>query len=94
MSSTPGPPAPPTTHPTSGVVALVMGILGLTALPLIGSVLALVFASQSRQEAEREPHLYRDDMGRIGRILGWIGIGLALVGLLVTGALLAVLFAV
>lgn len=94
MSATPGPPAQPTSHPTSGVVAMVMGILGLTALPLIGSVLALVFASQSRREVEREPHLYRDDMGRIGRILGWIGIGLALAGLLIAGALLAVLFAV
>lgn len=46
------------------------------------------------KEVEREPHLYRDDLGRIGRILGWTGIGLALAGLLVTGALLAVLFAV
>ncbi len=86
--SRPPPRAP--SNPTTGVVALVMGILGLTALPLVGSILALVFASQSRQEVERAPQLYTDEMGRIGRILGWVGIGLALLGLLLSGVVLAI----
>ena len=82
------------TNPTSGVVALVMGILGLTALPLIGSILAVVFGAQSRNEAAQNPHYYSDDLGRIGRILGWVGLALAGLGLLVAALAIAVLFAV
>jgi hypothetical protein len=92
MSPPPHPAAPRTSDPTSGVIALVMGILGLTALPLIGSILAVVFGSQARREAAAEPHRYRDELGRVGRILGWVGISLAVAGLLVAGALLALLF--
>jgi hypothetical protein len=69
-------------HPTSGIVALVMGIVGLVALPLIGPIIALVFGYQSRREAQVRPDLYSDDFGRVGRILGWIGLALAAVGIL------------
>ena len=94
MSSAPGTPPRASNHPTSGVVALVMGILGLTAIPLLGSILAVVFGAQSRKEAEQHPEYYTDDLGRIGRILGWVGIGLALAGLLLAGILLAVFLSV
>lgn len=88
------PPPGPSSHPTSGVLALVMGILGLTALPLIGSILALVFGAQSRNEAAQHPQYYSDDLGRIGRVLGWVGLALAGVGLLTAVLVLAVLFSV
>jgi hypothetical protein len=70
-------------HPPSAVVSLVMGILGLVGLPVLGSILALVFGHTSRRQAEARPELYTDDLGRIGRILGWVGLGLVLLGLLV-----------
>lgn len=75
--------APPqaTENPTSGVLALVFGIVGLVVLPVIGSILALVFGYQCRKEVAAEPHRYRDDLGRVGRILGWIGVALAAVGI-------------
>jgi hypothetical protein len=79
-------------NPTSGVVALVMGILGLTALPLIGSILALVFGAQSRNEVANNPQYYSDDLGRIGRILGWVGLALTALGVLVVVLFFAVLF--
>jgi hypothetical protein len=79
-------------NPTSGVVALVMGILGLTALPLIGSILALVFGAQSRNEVANNPRYYSDDLGRIGRILGWVGLALTALGVLVVVLFFAVLF--
>ena len=60
-----------------------MGILGLTALPLLGSILALVFGAQARREALDHPQHYRDSLGRIGRILGWVGVTLAVLGVLV-----------
>lgn len=94
MASAPGTPPHATAHPTSGVVALVMGILGLTALPLIGSILAVVFGVQCRREAEQHPQHYSDDMGRVGRILGWVGIALAGVALLVAGIAMSLFLAV
>lgn len=83
---------PPQGHenPTSGVLALVFGIVGLVALPLIGPILALVFGYQCRNQVAAEPHRYRDDLGRVGRILGWIGLALAAVGILFVVLFLAV----
>lgn len=92
MSTQPAP--QPKNNPTSGVLALVMGILGLTALPLIGSILALVFGAQSRNEVAQNPQYYSDDLGRIGRILGWVGLGLAAAGLLFVLLAFAVLFSI
>ena len=92
MSTQPAPQSK--NNPTSGVVALVMGILGLTALPLIGSILALVFGAQSRNDVARNPQYYSDDLGRIGRILGWVGLGLAAAGLLFVLLAFAVLFSI
>lgn len=89
MSATPAPPPPPPAgpqNPTSGTVSLVMGIVGLVALPLIGSVLALVFGYQSRREAQERPDLYKDDLGQVGRVLGWVGLVLV-GGFLVFGVL-------
>jgi hypothetical protein len=82
--------APARQAPASGVAALVSGILGVTVLPLIGAVLALVFGYQSQRETAAEPDRYSDELGRIGRVLGWVGLVLAAVGLVAVVA--AVLF--
>lgn len=75
--------APPTLeHPTSGILSLVFGILGLVLIPVIGSILALVFGYQCRKEAAAEPGRYRDDFGKVGRVLGWVGLALTLLGAL------------
>jgi len=78
------PPAP-SDHPpagpqqtTSGIVSLAFGILQFVALPLIATIVALVAGYRSRNEAAANPAL-SDDLGRVGRILGWIGLVLALV---------------
>lgn len=60
------------------VVSLVFGIAGLTVLFFIGSIVALVLGYQSRRAALAEPDLYDDQLGQIGRVLGWIGVGLGL----------------
>jgi hypothetical protein len=81
-------PPPPSTnwqvrkHPSSATVALIMGVLGLTLLPLVGPALALVFGYRSRREVAAQPEVYTDDLGRVGRILGWVGLALALAGAL------------
>jgi hypothetical protein len=103
MSDPAAPPPPPPSrgpqqvrrgHPTSGVLAFTFGLLGLTMLPLIGSILALVFGAQSRREARQSPDYYTDDLGRAGRILGWIGVALTVVLLVAALAAVALLLGV
>jgi hypothetical protein len=67
------------------LASLVLGILGLTVLPLIGAALALVFGYQSKSAARAEPARYSDELGRVGRILGWVGF--VLPGLVVVASL-------
>ncbi|PSO48890.1 MAG: hypothetical protein BRC32_01100 [Actinobacteria bacterium QS_8_72_14] len=63
---------------TSGIVSLVFGILQFVALPLIATIVALVAGYRSRNDAAANPAL-SDDLGKVGRILGWIGVVIALV---------------
>lgn len=74
-------------HAPTAAASLVFGILGVTVLPLIGSIVALVLGYQSANAARAEPERYHDQLGQVGRILGWVGLALTLGGLL-----LAVLF--
>jgi len=55
------------------VVSLIMGILGWTALPFIGSVAAIITGHLARAEIRRRPlELEGDGMALAGLILGWI----------------------
>jgi len=72
-----------------GIPSLVLGVLGLSFLPLVGSVLALVFGAASRRATTRDPVRYSDTLGAAGRVLGWIGVAL-LVPLLLVAALTVV----
>jgi hypothetical protein len=57
-----------------GTASLILGILGLTVVPFILSIVALFPGYRSKREAQARPELYRDEFGRAGRILGWIGV--------------------
>lgn len=80
-------------HPTSGILSLIFGILGLVLIPVIGAILALVFGYQCRRDVAAEPGRYRDDFGKVGRVLGWIGLALAVLGVLVLVAFFGILAA-
>lgn len=66
------------------VAALVLGIAGLTVLPFISSIFAVIFGSMARREIRQNPGVTSGDgVAVAGVVLGWIGIGvliLALVG--------------
>jgi|SRR5918998_4210507 hypothetical protein len=80
-----GPHYAPREHAPGAVASLVFGILGFTVLPLLGSILALVFGYQSRRATRADPQRYTDSLGQAGRILGWVGLALALlVGFVLT----------
>ena len=87
----PAPPEPPprpvidyTTPQTSGmaIASLVMGIAGWTLFPLVGSILAIVFGYAARRDIRSRPdELTGEGMAIAGLVLGWIMVGLSVIGL-------------
>ena len=79
MSDTPLPPAPPyppaaAPRQTSAmaIVSLVMGLLGWTLLPFVGSLVAIVCGHMARAEIRRNPAtMDGDGMAVAGLVLGW-----------------------
>jgi hypothetical protein len=76
--------------PTSGlaIASLLLGIGGLTILPLLAGILAIIFGYMARKDIRLRPGLVSGDgLAVAGIVLGWISVGLAVLGLLVGGAL-------
>jgi hypothetical protein len=71
----------PNQLPTSilAIVSLIAGILSVTGLPLIGSVVAIFAGMQARKETRAVPPVADgDNLATIGIVLGWISLALAL----------------
>jgi hypothetical protein len=94
----PQPPAPPrvppartsTSPPTSGlaVASLLLGIGGLTILPFLGSIAAIILGYMARSEIRRRPgEIGGEGVAMAGVILGWISVGLAILSIVVIGGL-------
>ncbi len=85
----PTPAAGPTN--SSAVAALVCGILGVTACPLVLSIAALILGysarSSIRQPGSREQG---DGLASAGIVMGWIGVAIAVAVVLVWVAMLVV----
>jgi hypothetical protein len=78
--------------PTSGmaIASLVLGIGGLTILPLLGSIVAIILGYMARNDIRQRPdQVSGDGLAVAGIVLGWISIGLAVLGLLAFGGLTA-----
>jgi len=89
------PPPPPHASPrTSGlaVAALACGIAGLTLLPVLASIAAVVLGIMARDELRRDPTLGGDGMATAGLVLGWIGVAFAALGLLLLLGLVLLIF--
>ncbi|WP_022927080.1 DUF4190 domain-containing protein [Patulibacter americanus] len=57
-------------------VALVLGVLGVVALPYVLSILAIVLANRADQVADALPGAPGRSSARTGRVLGYVGLGL------------------
>jgi hypothetical protein len=66
---------------TLAMVSLVAGLLGFTFLPVIGSIVAILAGYSARKETRAVPALVGGDgLATAGIIMGWIEIGLMVVG--------------
>lgn len=84
MSEIPTPPPAPNFQPNNGstnnsampLASMICGILGLIGvLPIIGSILAVVFANMAKKQSLTSNEA---TYVKIGVITGWIGIGLTI----------------
>lgn len=83
------------TPPSSSmaIVSLIAGILGLTLFPLLGSIVALITGSMARKEiAASRGALGGEGLAKAGVILGWIGVGLSVIGCCVAAAVFVLPF--
>lgn len=75
---------------TSGLAlaSLVLGIGGLTILPLLGSILAIFFGYMARRDIRSRPsELTGEGLALAGIVMGWIAVGLSVLGLLFVGSI-------
>jgi hypothetical protein len=73
------------------LISLISGILGLTFVPFIGSIIAVITGSMARKEIrESAGMLAGDGLATAGLVLGWIGVGLTVLGVCIAGLFLAV----
>jgi hypothetical protein len=67
---------------TLAIVSLVSALLGFTFVPVIGGIVALVTGYMARNETRSvPPKASGDGLATAGIILGWIQIGLLVVGI-------------
>ena len=70
--------------PTSSmaIVSLIAGILGFTLFPFIASIVAIFTGYAARKETRATPPTAGGDgLATAGIVMGWIGVGLAVIGL-------------
>ena len=70
---------------TSGyaIASLVLGIAGFFVIPLIPSVLAVVFGRRAKDEIRTNSSIGGDGLATAGVVLGWIGIALCALGVVI-----------
>ena len=76
--------APPNVLPTStlAVVSLIAGILGFMGFPIIGTAVALFTGYSARKETRAVPPTHSGDgMATAGIVMGWIQVGLVVLGI-------------
>ena len=77
-------PALPTS--TLALISLIAGILGFTAVPLLGGIVALFTGYAQKETRAVPPKFSGDGLATAGIIMGWIQVGLTVVGICCVGA--------
>lgn len=67
---------------TLAIISLIGGILGFTAMPVLGTIVALITGYMARKETRAvPPSASGDGLATAGIIMGWIQVGLTVLGL-------------
>jgi hypothetical protein len=78
---------PASTSPAA-IVSLVAGILGLSAFPIFGSIIAVVAGHLAKRDiAQSGGQLTGDGLATAGLVLGYIGLAVLLLGLCLFGVM-------
>jgi hypothetical protein len=69
----------PVQNSSTAIISLITGLLGLTLLPGIGSIIAIITGIMARKEIREARNngvtVGGDGMATAGLVMGWIGIG-------------------
>ncbi|HWC13331.1 MAG TPA: DUF4190 domain-containing protein [Actinomycetota bacterium] len=83
------PPASPAARTNGKAIAsLVLGIVGVTGIPFVASVVAIILGYMARTEIAQRGEEGRG-LATAGIILGWVGVLLAIAGALLVGVFIA-----
>jgi hypothetical protein len=83
--------SPATQTSSAAIASLVLGLLGITFLPLIGSVLAIVFGHVASKEIDRsQGTISGRAMAIVGLVLGYLVVGAAVVAAVVIFVLIVI----
>jgi hypothetical protein len=78
----------PLQNSTTAIISLIAGIAGLTVFPIIGSIVAVILGHMAKGEIARSGGtLGGGGAATAGLVLGYVGVGLTVLGLCVFGAL-------
>ena len=66
--------APPKRTEGFAIASLACGIVGFVGVPIVGSILAIVFGAVARKRIASDPDLGGADLARAGTIIGWAGV--------------------
>ncbi len=68
---------------TLAIVSLISGILGFTFIPVVGSIIAIITGMMARGETRGSSVTASGDgLATAGIVMGWVGVGLTVVGVL------------
>jgi hypothetical protein len=71
---------PPTS--TLAIISVIAGIIGFSAMPIIGGIVALITGYMARKETKASPPTASGDgLALAGIIMGWIQVALTVVGI-------------
>jgi len=74
---------------TLAVVSMIAGITGFTIFPAIGTIVALIPGYAARKETRAvPPQASGDGLATAGIIMGWVQVGLTIIGICVAAAFL------
>jgi len=82
---------PPTQTSGTATAALVLGICGFFVCPLICSIAAIICGNIAINDIDRSGgRVTGRDMAKAGLILGWVGVALCVIGILIIAALVVI----